>query len=118
MAESKNVGLIETRSQVLSPPTNESDNIDEIDDIGIISFDDGRENCDMLRDEGDYTSRKGFINDVVDHTISTLQPRDLAIADILTRNPCGCAGRGKSNDSTGRRRQRATIATIAAGRLR
>lgn len=39
MGESGNVALIETPSKVMSPPINKTLNIDEIDNVGIISHD-------------------------------------------------------------------------------
>ena len=40
----------------------------------------------MLRDVRDYTSRIDFNNDVTyDHTITIVQPRDPAIAEMLTK---------------------------------
>ena len=36
--ESRNVVFIETPSKLVSPPTNEPDNINEMDNIGILSF--------------------------------------------------------------------------------
>lgn len=60
--------------------------MDEMNNIGIISFQDGPEDTDMLQDARDYTSRIGVNSDVTyDHTIPIVQPRDLAMAEILTR---------------------------------
>ena len=84
--ESRNVVFIETPSKLVSPPTNEPDNINEMDNIGILRFPDVQEGHDMLRDVRDYASRIDFNNDVTnDHTISIVQHRDPAIVEILTK---------------------------------
>ena len=84
--ESSNVAFVETPSKLVSPPIKTPDNNDETDNIGIISFHDGLEGRNMLRDVRDYTSRIDFNNDVVyDHTNSIVQPRDPATAEILTK---------------------------------
>ena len=71
---------------MVSPPINEPDNIDDIDNVGSISIGDGPEDDDMLRDVRDYTSRIDFNNGVTyDRIIPIVQPRDLAIAEILTK---------------------------------
>ena len=81
--ESRNVVFIETPSKLVSPPTNEPDNINDMDNIDILSFHDVQEGHDMLRD---VTSRIDFNKDVTyDHTIPIVQPRDPAIAEILTK---------------------------------
>lgn len=86
VVESRNVVFIETPSKVVSPTINEPDNIDEMDNVGSISIGDGPEDDDMLRDVRDYTSRIDFNNDATyDHTIPIVQPRDPAIAEILTK---------------------------------
>ena len=67
--ESRNVVFIETPSKLVSPPTNEPGNNNEMDNIGILSFHHVKEGHDMLRDVRDYTSRIDFNDDVTyDHT--------------------------------------------------
>ena len=52
--------LIETPSKLVSPPSNKPDNVNEMDNIGILSFHDVQEDHDMLRGVRDYTSRIDF----------------------------------------------------------
>ena len=83
VVEIRNVVFIETPSKLVSPPTNEPDNINDMDNIDILSFHDVQEGHDMLRD---VTSRIDFNKDVTyDHTIPIVQPRDPAIDEILTK---------------------------------
>lgn len=73
-------------SKVVVPSIDELDNIDEMGNIGIISFHDGPEDHDVLRDVRDYTSRIDFDNDITyGHTISIVQSHDQAITEILTK---------------------------------
>lgn len=84
---SKNVVLIETPSIVVSPPISETDNTDEMDNVGIINIHDGPEDGDILRDVPAYdTSRINFNNDVTyDHHVPIVRPRDPVIAEILPK---------------------------------
>ena len=83
VVEIRNVVFIETPSKLVSPPTNEPDNINDMDNIDILSLHDVQEGHDMLRD---VTSRIDFNKDVTyDHTIPIVQPRDPAIDEILTK---------------------------------
>ena len=52
--------FVETPSKLVSLLTNEPDNINEVDNIGILSFHDVQEDHDMLRGVRDYTSRIDF----------------------------------------------------------
>lgn len=71
---------------MVSPPINKTDNIDEIENVGIVSFHDGPQYDDILQSAGDYTSRVGYNNDVTnDHTIPIAQPRDPVISEIPTK---------------------------------
>ena len=58
--------------KVLSPPTNKPGNIDEMDNVSIISFHHGPGDDDMLRGVQDYTAHIDFNNDMMyDHIISS-----------------------------------------------
>lgn len=53
---------MQTPSKLVSPPINETDNIDNLNSAHIIRFHDGPEDDDILRDVRDYTSRINIDN--------------------------------------------------------
>ena len=88
MVESRNVEFIETPAKLVSLPTNEPDNINDMDNIDIHSFHAVQEGHDMLRDVRDYRLRVDMNNDVTyDRTISIVQPRNPATARDPDENP-------------------------------
>lgn len=48
LVEARNIMLIEAPSRVLSPPINEPDSIDEMENICVINFHHGPQDNDML----------------------------------------------------------------------